>query len=449
MPFRKNFIWGTATSSYQIEGGGLDYGRGECIWHRFSHTDGKVYNNENGDIACDHIHRYKEDVQLMKNLGVDAYRFSISWPRILPNGTGAINQQGVDFYNRLIDELLANDIAPYITLYHWDLPQALQDRGEGWENPDSVHWFTDYARIVSEFYGDRVKNWTTFNEPWAFSFVGNLQGRHAPGKQHYPTAVKVAHHALLAHGSAVPVIRETVKDASVGITLDLTVADPLSNSEQDQQAARRHEAHKNSWFLDPVFKGEYPADFAEYLHSKNLIPDGIDLTAISSACVPIDFLGVNYYTRGIVTYDPDDIIEVKTVRNPDAEYTAMNWEVYPEGIERLMLHLHTDYHPKAIYITENGCAFEDPVPNADGIVEDPRRVNYYQVHLDALERAAEQGVPMVGYFAWSFMDNFEWGYGYAKRFGIHYTDYDTLERYPKQTALYYQERIKEHKALTQ
>jgi len=445
MTFPGDFLWGTATSSYQIEGGGLDYGRGECIWHRFSHTPGNVKNGDTGDVACDHIHRYPEDVQLMNDLGIDAYRFSISWPRVIPDGTGAVNQQGVDFYNKLIDELLAAGITPCITLYHWDLPQALQERG-GWENPDSIQWFADYAAFASRTYGDRVKNWITHNEPFVVSMVCNWQGRHAPGNQDPVKAYTVAHHVLRSHGAAVPVIREEQPDAEVGITLDQNYAYPRTDSDEDRQAARRFAAYHNDWFLGPVFRGAYPADLLRWLEPKGVFQN-IDLADIAEAQVPIDFLGINYYTRNIIHHDEsDELLNVGFSKTEGAAHTAMGWEVYPDGLLHTLVYIHNAYRPPAIYITENGCAYDDPAPE-NGVVDDPERTTYYRLHLDAIERAIELGVPMKGYFAWSLMDNFEWAEGYSRRFGLYHVDFETLERTPKSSALYYRDRISQARSV--
>jgi beta-glucosidase len=440
MAFPKDFRWGTATSSYQIEGGGLDYGRGECIWHRYSHIAGNVTNGDTGVVACDHIHRYAEDVQLMKQLGIDSYRFSVAWARVLPAGTGDVNQQGLDFYNRLVDTLLEANIAPLLTLYHWDLPQALQDRG-GWENPDSVKWFADYADLMSRTLGDRVKNWLTHNEPYVVSMVGNLEGRHAPGKTDPVAAYTVAHHLLLSHGAAVPIIRQHSEGAEVGITLDQTYSRPYrADSFEDQQAARRFAAFHNDWFLEPVFRGTYPVDFVEYLDKKGVLAN-IDVTEIHKAQVPMDFLGINYYTRNLLKDGGShELLDIEFMKNEGAEYTLMDWEVYPDGLLHTLLYLHNAYYPTKIYITENGCSYLDPDPQ-DGLVDDPKRKSYYAQHIDAVEKAIELGVPVAGYFAWSLMDNFEWGHGYDKRFGLYYVDFETQQRYNKTSTLYYRDRI--------
>lgn len=439
MTFPKDFVWGTATSSYQIEGGGLDHGRGECIWHRFSHTDGNVHKGHTGDIACDHIHRYADDVKLMSELGVGAYRFSVAWARVLPNGIGDVNEEGIDFYDRLVDSLLESNINPYITLYHWDLPQALQDKG-GWENPESVEWYCNYVDLMTRTLGDRIGEWTTFNEPFVVSMVGNLYGAHAPGKRDPVAAYTVAHHLMLSHGAAVPIIRNNVEYAQVGITLDQTYSMPASDNDADRQAARRFAAFHNDWFNDPVFRGTYPADLLARLEPQGVFKN-IELSDISKACVPIDFLGVNYYTRNVMKATDEPLLGFEQIKIEGAEHTAMGWEVYPDGLLHTLLYLHNAYFPPKIFITENGCAYDDPQP-VNGRVADTKRVDYYRLHLDAVSRAIDLGVPMAGYYAWSLMDNFEWAEGYDKRFGMVYVDFETQERIPKDSALYFRDRIK-------
>ncbi|MAS35690.1 MAG: beta-glucosidase [Anaerolineaceae bacterium] len=438
MNFPNDFLWGTATASYQIEGAALEDGRGECIWTRFSHTPGNVLNGDTGDVACDHYHRYESDIALMADMGVPAYRFSISWPRVIPAGTGAPNSAGLDFYDRLVDQLLEANIRPFATLYHWDLPQALQDRG-GWENPDVVQWFVDYARLMGERLGDRVKDWMTLNEPWVVAFLGNYTGEHAPGKQDLKAAYQVAHHLLLAHGEAVPVIRQAVPDARVGIVLNLNYVDAASDSEADQQAARRHEGYANRWFLDPVFKGHYPPDMVDWLGDTL---DGIDLEAVKVAAVPTDFMGINYYTRNMFAHDDTGDFKTRTVHPDHDRYTKMNWEIYPEGLTKLLVQVTEEYSPNKLYITENGAAFDDPAP-INGVVEDTDRVDYLKAHFEAGSAAIAQGVPLAGYFVWSFMDNFEWAWGYTRRFGIVHVDYATQARVPKRSALLLQEMIKQ------
>lgn len=439
MQFPKDFLWGVATASYQIEGSKIEHGRGECIWHRFSHTPGKTYNGDTGDVACDHLNRYQEDVKLMRQLGAQAYRFSISWPRVIPAGTGATNAIGLDFYDRLVDEVLANDIVPFATLYHWDLPQALQDRG-GWESPDSPAWFVEYTDLMTRRLGDRIKYWVTHNEPWCAAFLGYMIGIHAPGKQDTHAGYKAAHHLLLSHGLAVPVIRQNVKEAQVGIVLNPAVAHPASDSEADRIAAHRSEGLQNRWFLDPLYKGKYPSDMVETLNTQGLLDD-IDLEAVKIAAVPTDFLGINYYSRGIIKA-ADEAPGFKGVKPdyPGVEFTEMGWEIYPDGLTELLVSITQDYAPEAIYITENGAAFKDEPPT-NGVVHDPRRVEYLRNHFEAASKAIAQGVPLKGYFVWSFLDNFEWAEGYNKRFGIVYVDYATQVRTLKDSALYYQSII--------
>jgi beta-glucosidase len=437
MAFPKDFLWGAATASYQIEGAAQEYGRGECIWTRFSKIPGKVHNGDNGDVACDHYHRYADDVAVMKSLGLHAYRFSVSWPRVLPQGTGTVNAAGLDFYDRLVDELLKAEITPYLTLYHWDLPQALQDRG-GWSNPDSPRWFADYAGLMAQRLGDRVKNWSTLNEPWVVAFLGNWLGYHAPGLTDLPTAYKVAHHLMLAHGEAVPVIRQQVPDGRVGITVDLIYADPASDSEADRAAAWREDGFKNRWFLDPIFKGQYPQDIVDWFNGTDTLA-GIDLDSVKTAAVPIDFLGLNYYTRGVFTTSDDGVLKSASVPPADARYTGMGWEVYPDGLRSLLVRVGEEYAPEAIYITENGASYEDVVTN--GQIHDPDRVAYLDAHFSAVSQAIEEGAPVKGYFVWSLLDNFEWAYGYDKRFGIIYVDYETQQRIPKQSALFFRDYI--------
>ncbi len=438
MSFPKDFIWGVATSSYQIEGANQQYGRGECIWDRFSHTDGKVRNNDNGDIAVDHYNRYQEDVQLIKNLGVNAYRFSIAWARVLPKGIGETNPHGLDFYDRLVDELLANDLRPFATLYHWDLPQLLQDKG-GWEHPDSVNWFCNYVELMTQRLGDRVKDWITHNEPFVAAILGNLWGIHAPGNQNLKTALKVAHHLLVSHGNAIPIIRKNVTGAKAGITLNLLPKHPATESEEDQRATILADAFQNRWYLDPICEGQYPQDLLDVLAP---YMEDIDPNDVAVAAMPTDFLGINYYNRNLVVADKESPLQFREVAidYDGVEHTAMGWEVYPDGLYEILMRISQEYAPPAIYITENGAAYDDPTPS-NGVVADPKRLAYYRRHLDACERAIQDGALLKGYFAWSLLDNFEWAEGYSKRFGIYYVDFETLQRIPKESAMYYRDRV--------
>jgi beta-glucosidase len=433
--FPSGFLWGTATAAYQIEGAWDEDGKGESIWDRFSHTPGNVQDGDRGDVACDHYRRWRDDIALMRELGLQAYRFSISWPRVLPKGVGAVNQAGLDFYDRLVDGLLEAGITPFVTLYHWDLPQVLQDKG-GWANRASAAAFAHYADVVSRRLGDRVKNWITHNEPWCTSFLGYWVGVHAPGIRNGP-ALLAAHHVLLSHGQAVPVLRANSPGAHVGITLNFSPAHPASDSEDDRAAARRYDGFFNRWFLDPLYGRGYPADMIElYGSMAPKIPDG-DLETIAA---PTNFLGVNYYNREVIRDDPGaPPLRTASVR-PEGEYTAMDWEVYPDALCELLMRLHRDYAPGRLYVTENGAAYDDMVA-PDGGVHDERRTRYLARHFAAAHAAIAEGVPLAGYFVWSLMDNFEWAYGYSKRFGVVYVDYPTQRRVAKDSALFYRDVI--------
>jgi beta-glucosidase len=422
-------VWGTATSSFQIEGGRDE--RGDCIWDDFCRWPGKVLGGDTGDVANDHYHRYRDDVRLMADLGMKAYRFSICWPRVLPEGTGAVNAKGIDFYSRLIDELLGAGITPYVTLYHWDLPTALQRMG-GWAARDTAYRFAEYASVVADHLGDRVKHWITHNEPWVVAILGNYLGVHAPGWRDQHLALQVAHHVLLSHGLAVPIIRQKSEGAQVGITLNYSPAYPASDSPDDVAAAHRHDGQANRWYTDPLYRGAYPEDMWTLFEPWTPVLEQGDLDTIAT---PIDFLGVNYYTRAVIQHTEGGDLRYSQLR-PEGEYTAMDWEVYPQALTDLLVRLHQDYAPKALHITENGCAYED-VLSADGSVHDPKRVAYYRKHLEACLNAIDQGVPLEGYFAWSLMDNFEWAWGYARRFGLVYVDFDTQKRILKDSARYY------------
>ena len=428
------FTWGVATSSYQIEGAATAGGRGPSIWDTFSRVPGAVINGDSGDVACDHYHRYNEDLDLIKWLGVNAYRFSIAWPRIFPQGAGSPNQAGIDFYDRLIDGALERGITPWPTLYHWDLPQALEDKG-GWNSRATSERFAEYAHLMAEKFGDRVKNWTTLNEPFCSAWLGYLYGVMAPGIKDLQTAINASHHLLLGHGLATQAIRSVASDLRVGIVLNLTPAIPLNDN--DELAAKYADGFDNRWYADPVFKGSYPQDIVEGFGKEVPIHAG-DMQSISA---PLDFLGINFYTRQTVTLDESaKPLPYRPVMVDGVERTAMGWEVHPESLTNIIMRVHRDYAPKEIYITENGSAWDDSVINDK--VDDPRRVSYLERHLDAMLAAKAQGAPVNGYFAWSLMDNFEWAYGYSKRFGIVYVDYETQKRIPKSSAYYYRERIK-------
>ncbi len=429
------FTWGVATSAYQIEGAVDVDGRTPSIWDTFTRVPGAITNGDTGDIACDHYHRYNEDLDLIKWLGVNAYRFSFSWSRVIPQGVGPLNQKGIDFYNRLIDGALERGIEPWPTLYHWDLPQALQDRG-GWMVRDSADWFAEYAHQMAEIFGDRVKNWMTINEPFCSAWLGHLSGVMAPGVKDLEKAIAASHHLLLGHGKAVAAIKDARKDVKVGVVLNFTPAIPATDSEDDKAAAILADGFDNRWFADPVFKGSYPKDIVAAFGKEVPILAG-DLATIST---PVDFLGMNFYFRQTVAYDPSaKPLTYKQVTKP-VERTFMGWEVHAPTFEELLLRFASEYNPKEIFVTENGSAWDDQVVN--GKIDDQARISYLERHLDALFSARAKGVPVNGYFAWSLMDNFEWAYGYGKRFGLIYVDYQTQKRIPKSSAYYYRDRIK-------
>lgn len=427
------FRWGAATAAYQIEGAVRDDGRGPSIWDTFSHSPGRIHNEDTGDVACDHYHRWEEDLDLLAELGVDAYRFSISWPRVVPDGDGAVNPRGLDFYDRLVDGLLARGIAPVATLYHWDLPQALEDRG-GWRVRGTADAFAGYTAAVVDRLADRVATWITLNEPWVSAFLGHAMGTHAPGRRDLREALLAAHHLLLAHARALPVLRST--NAEVGITLNVTDVVPADDTEADVVAARLADEQVNGWFLDPLLRARYPAAMAEVYGS---LLDGIaepgDLEAIAG---PIDFLGINYYFRTHVAVtepdpdatDPTRRLPYRSVPPAGVPTTAMGWPVEPDGLRDVVMRLSEQHPGLPIQVTENGSAWEDVVA-PDGSVDDPLRAAYLEAHLAALAEAIEGGADVRGYFAWSLLDNFEWAEGYGKRFGLVHVDYDTQRRTPK------------------
>jgi beta-glucosidase len=435
--FPMDFVWGAATASYQIEGAWNEDGKGESIWDRFCHTPGNVQDGDTGDIACDHYHHWEEDLNAMKKLGLKAYRFSTAWPRVLPGGRGVINEAGLDFYSKMVDRLLKLEIEPYVTLYHWDLPQKLQDEG-GWTSRAVVDAFVEYADVVSRALGDRVKNWITFNEPWVSAFIGYEHGHHAPGHTDLHEALAASHHLLLSHGVAVPIIRRNCPGANVGITLNLTPQMPASPSVADRTATTWVDGYINRFFLDPLVGRGYPQDMVSGFGDEMAFVQADDLNTIS---VPVDFIGVNYYTRNIAR--SEKISEAENAPRTEIrgdEITEMDWEVYPEGLYKILGRLYFDYDFPAIYITENGAAFADQV-SVDGEVDDPARLSYIRRHLEQTHRAIEAGVPVKGYFAWSLMDNFEWGFGYSKRFGLIHVDYKTQKRTFKSSAKWYQQVI--------
>jgi len=436
-PFPAGFIWGTATASYQIEGAVHADGRGESIWDRFSHTPGKTLNGDTGDIACDHYFRFPEDIAIMKDLGVEAYRFSIAWPRIIPAGTGEVNAEGLGFYDRLVDGLLEAGITPFPTLYHWDLPQRLEDDG-GWPVRPTAYAFGDYAGVVAGHLGDRVKHWFTINEPWCVAELGYRRGEHAPGRRDPHDALGASHHVLLGHGLAVQAIRAAHSDAKVGIVINMDAHVPRSDHVADRRAAVLAHDVNNRWYLDPVLLGEYPESaVVHHRWDQDQVFSG-DLDVIRT---PVDHHGLNYYTRKIA-YDEtiDDLERPAPILESDLPRTTMGWEIYPDGLRDLLIRLNDDYDLPTIYVTENGAAFPDTVVN--GAVHDTDRRDYLEQHFAAAADAIAAGVPLEGYFVWSLLDNFEWAHGYDQRFGLVFVDYPTQERTLKDSARWFAERIR-------
>lgn len=436
-----SFILGAATSAYQIEGARHADGKGESIWDRFADM-GRM--PESGDIACDHYNRWQGDIQLMSDLGLDAYRFSIAWTRVLPDGRGAINQAGLDFYDRLVDGLLEAGITPFPTLYHWDLPQALEDEG-GWTNRATVDAFTEYAEAVVDRLGDRVTNWITHNEPWVATFLGHLEGIFAPGRTSWPEALTAGHHILMSHGRAVPILRG-VDNANVGIAIDCRPSRPATDSAPDVAASRHFDGFRNRWFFDPVFGRGYPDDMVKLYRDRGRFEGampwvlGGDLDEIAA---PIDFLGLNYYTSLEISADDDPEAESTRVPpGPDAPsgYTEMGWEITPDALTEYLVHLNEEYQPASIYITENGASYGDGI-GPDGRIHDQRRIDYLDAHIAATHEARDSGVPVDGYFVWSLMDNLEWVEGYRQRFGLIHVDHATGIRTPKDSYRWYRELL--------
>jgi len=435
--FPEDFLWGCATAAYQVEGSPLADGAGQSIWHRFVHTPGLVRNGDTGDVACDHYRRYREDVGLMSSLGLNAYRFSISWSRILPEGRGRVNAAGLGFYERLVDALLERGIQPLATLYHWDLPAALDDRG-GWLNPDVANWFAEYADVVFRKLDDRVKMWATLNEPWVVTDGGYLHGALAPGHKNKYEAPIASHHLMRSHAMAVKAYRATGRN-KIGLVVNLEPKYPASRSPEDLAARQRAEAYMNRQYLDPVFHGRYPAELKEIFGEAWPEWPASDYALLRE---PFDFLGVNYYTRNVTRHDPNAWpLRAGPQLQKSATYTETGWEVFPQGLTDVLLWVKENYGPIPMYITENGAAFFDP-PVADGeVVEDPLRVKYFRAHLRAVREAMRRGCDIRGYFAWSLLDNLEWSLGYTKRFGIVHVDFETQKRTPKQSARFYSQVI--------
>ena len=432
--FPDGFKWGAATAAYQIEGAWNEDGKGVSVWDTLCHMDGIIMNGDTGDVAIDHYHRYKQDVALLAELGLQTYRFSIAWTRILPEGIGRVNHKGIDFYNNLIDELIAADIEPIITLYHWDFPQALAEQG-GWQNRASSDWFREYAEVCFNAFGDRVKQWITFNEPWVDAFAAVFMiGQ--PTIQGMTRAVSISHHYMLSHAKAVQAFRGLLPDGKIGITLNLSPAHSASESPEDAAATRRYDGFLNRWFLDTALKGTYPEDmltlYQEVLSEPKIEPG--DMALIKSQ--PSDFLGINYYSRTVIRDDPEiPVLGLNTVEDKDDSW-ATNGEVYPQGLREILLRVDEDYDHPVLYITENGASFGDDKV-VGGRIQDENRRSYIQEHLEAVHQAIADGVDLKRYYVWSCFDNFEWVFGYSRRFGVIYVDYVTQQRIWKDSAHWY------------
>ncbi|MGH7508255.1 MAG: GH1 family beta-glucosidase [Gemmatimonadales bacterium] len=441
--FPDDFLWGAATSAYQIEGSPLADGAGPSIWDRFVHSPGLTVSGDTGDMACDHYRRFETDVKLMADLGLNAYRFSLAWGRVLPEGRGRPNPEGLGFYERLVDALLEHGIQPLVTLYHWDLPAALDDLG-GWLNPEIASWFADYAGLMFRTLDDRVRMWATLNEPWVVSDGGYLHGKLAPGHRSLYEAPIASHNLLRAHGAAVQAYRAGGKH-KIGLVVNLEPKYPASESPADLAATRRADAYMNRQYLDPVFHGRYPGELREIFGRAWPHHREADFALIRQ---PIDFLGVNYYTRNVTRHDDAALpLRASGVRQLQQTYTETGWEVFPDALTAVLLWVGERYGSRSgpalpLYITENGAAFYDPPKPLNGVVSDPLRVHYHREHLRAAHQAIQQGVDLRGYFAWSLLDNFEWSDGYSKRFGLVHVDYETQRRTPKASAHFYTEVIR-------
>lgn len=441
--FPDNFLWGCATAAYQIEGSPLADGAGASIWQRFSHDPRLMAaKGDTGDVACDHYNRMESDVALMKSLGLQAYRFSVAWGRVLPEGTGQVNETGLGFYERLVETLLANDIEPLCTLYHWDLPAALDDRG-GWLNRDSAEWFADYGRVLFERLDGRVKKWVTLNEPWVITDGGYLYGALAPGHKNMFEAPIASRNLMRAHGAAVKAYRETGAH-EIGLVVNIEPKYAASDSDEDRAAQERTEAYMNRQYLDPALKGECPAEMSE-IFGEAWEPWSDDDLALASQ--PIDFVGVNYYTRAVVRHDPQQWLLRGSLVPQFATHTETGWEVHAQGLTDVLTWFTARYGDMPLYVTENGAAFYDPPMAENGVIDDPLRVSYLKSHIAALSDAIAEGVDLRGYMLWSLFDNLEWSLGFSKRFGIVHVNYETLERTPKQSATLYSEVIRTNGAI--
>ena len=435
--FPPDFVWGAATSAYQIEGSPLADGAGASIWHKFTHTPGKIEGGDHGDVACDHYHRFVDDVTLMRELGIQSYRFSTAWARVLPDGTGRPNPQGLDFYSRLVDKLLEHGITPSVTLYHWDLPAALEDRG-GWAHADAPKWFAEYAGLMFRSLGDRVPMWATLNEPWVTMDNGYVTGAHAPGRRDWAEAARVSQNLLRAHAAAVAVYRTDWKQ-QIGLVVNLVPVEAATDAAADHAAARRMDAYLNRHFLDPALLGEFPDEMSEMFGAAWPAMAADEVARLHE---PIDFVGINYYLRIVVRDDPfAGPPRAAIVSPPNCPRTALGWEIYPRGLADTLEWVQSRYGNLPLYITENGAAFDD-VPQPNGSVNDVERVQYIKEHLQAAGQTLRAGVNLRGYYVWSLFDNFEWQHGYSKRFGIVRVDYPTQRRIPKASARFYSQVIR-------
>ena len=434
--FPADFTWGFAASAYQIEGAATEDGRGASIWDTFARQPGAIADGSTGDVACDHYRRYPEDVRLMADLGARAYRFSVSWSRVLPTGTGPVNQLGLDFYERLVDALLGAGIQPLINVFHWDLPQALQERG-GFANRDVVGWFTDYAALLASTLGDRVKDWMTFNEPAVFAFLGHADGIHAPGLRDWPTAIRVADNELRAHAAAAKAIRGLVRDSKIGVAFDVNQVAPATDSDRDRVAASEWSAARDAWFLDPLFGRGYPTRGLE-VHREAGHLEGVDLAEPPAG--DLDYLGLNYYRRDSVRALSDRPFDWEIGAVPGSEQTQMGWHVASDGLSDTLIDLNQTYGPREIVVTENGAAYPDSI-DQDGQVRDVARLGYLARHIAAVSDALAAGVPVTGYYVWSLLDNYEWSLGYTRRFGLIHVDFGSQRRTPKDSALWFQRLV--------
>lgn len=437
--FPKGFLWGSATASYQVEGSWNADGKGESIWDRFSHTPSLVKGADTGDVACDTYRRYKSDIALMKSLNLKSYRFSIAWPRIQPDGTGQPNAKGLDYYSRVTDALLEAGIRPMCTVYHWDLPQALEDKG-GWPNRDTVGRFVDYSEIVARALGDRIPTWAIFNEPWVFTNLGYALGIHAPGKRDFDQFLRASHHVNLAQGGAFRAMKAIVPQAKVGTAFSMSPAEPATPSEADQAAAKRHHAYNNIWFLETALRGKYPE---AYVGGNPYKAMGMQTGDEDKMRVPLDWIGINYYNRSIISAKTvaadatnEERLGYSRQRGMMGAITDNGWEVWPRGIHDIVTQISREYDRPVIEITENGCAYDD-APTLDGRVPDTRRIEFYRGHLTELAQAIKDGADVRGYHAWSFLDNFEWAEGYSQRFGMTYVDFRDQRRVIKDSGRWY------------